>query len=178
MPSTDGLVGNGVEVPRWRRLPPNKPLHLTGRAMSAAEGSRFPAARPAGERGVRWLGGAPVTVAVCLECGRMKAGAWTPCPACNYQPAGAEELAKALMVSDSCVAPDKLQEFVARRQQGEPWNFSPELVEMFKARVAAILPVGPDGRPAPMEGGPPGGGESPAGAEGGRPARKPWWRFW
>jgi hypothetical protein len=112
-----------------------------------------------------------------------------PCPACGYQPAGAEELAKALMVSDSWIARDTLEEFAARRQQGEPWNFSPELVEMFKAQVAAMIPIGPDGRPAPMEGGPltgdppaadppPAGAPPPNAGEPRRPARKPWWRFW
>ncbi len=104
-----------------------------------------------------------MTVAVCLECGRMKAGAWAPCPACHYQPSGAEELAKALIVSDNCVAPEKLEEFAARRQRGEPWNFSPELVEAFKARVAALIPIRPDGRPAPP----------PAEGEAGRPDSQP-----
>jgi hypothetical protein len=91
-----------------------------------------------------------VTVAVCLECGKMKSGAWTPCPACSYQPRGIEELAKALMVSDNCIAPDTLAQFAARRQQGEPWNFGPELLEMFKQRVAAIITLTADGLPAPM----------------------------
>jgi hypothetical protein len=120
-----------------------------------------------------------MTIAVCLECGQMKAGAWTRCPACSYQPSGAEELGKALMLSDSCIAPDKLAEFAARRQQGEPWDFSPELVEMFKARVAAMIPIGPDGRPAPLEDGAPGGGAPPPTAsESSGAARRPWWRFW
>jgi hypothetical protein len=85
----------------------------------------------------------------------MKSGAWTACPSCGYQPCGAEELARALLVSDNCIAPDKLEEFAARRQQGEPWNFSPELVERFTQQVAAMIPLTPDGRPAPMEGGAP-----------------------
>jgi hypothetical protein len=120
-----------------------------------------------------------VTVAVCLECGRMKAGAWTPCPACGYQPSGAEELAKSLIVSDNCVAADKLKEFAARRQQGEPWNFSPELVETFKARVTAMIPMTPDGHPAPTVGGSsPPAAAPPTGSGLDRPSRKPWWRFW
>ena len=63
-----------------------------------------------------------MTTAVCLQCGRMKSGAWTPCPACGYRPAGPEDLAKALMLSDNCLAPDTLAEFSRRRQEGEPWN--------------------------------------------------------
>jgi hypothetical protein len=100
----------------------------------------------------------------------MKAGAWTPCPACNYQPSGAEELAKALMVSDNCLTRDKLEEFAARRQQGEPWNFSPDLVEMFKARVAALIPLSPDGHPVKTEGGPP--APAPSEREPSSPSRK------
>lgn len=97
-----------------------------------------------------------MTVAVCLECGQMKAGAWTPCPACAYQPRGVEELAKSLMLSDNCIAPATLAEFAARRQQGEPFNFGPELLEKFKARVVAMIPLTPDGLPAPPADEPPG----------------------
>ena len=98
-----------------------------------------------------------MTIAVCLECGQMKAGAWTPCPACAFQPRGVEELAKSLMLSGNCIAPATLAEFAARRQQGEPFNFGPELVERFKARVTATVPLTPDGLPAQTDGGPPAG---------------------
>ena len=90
-----------------------------------------------------------MTAAVCLQCGHMKSGAWTPCAACGFRPAGAEDLAKALMLSDNCLTPAKLAEFSQRRQQGEPWNFSPEVVELFKRRVAALVPLSPEGQPAP-----------------------------
>ena len=113
-----------------------------------------------------------MALAVCLECGRMKTGAWTPCAACNYQPTGAEDLAKALMVSDHCLSPTQLEEFAARRQQGEPWNFSPETVESFKARVAAMIPLSPDGHPLAT------GGSSSAEVQSLPPPRKPWWKFW
>ena len=121
-----------------------------------------------------------MTVAVCLECGRMKAGAWTACTTCGYQPSGAEELAKALMVSDSCVARDKLEEFATRRQQGEPWNFSPELVATFKAQVAAIIPMAPDGRPARSRDGVPEQSPEPPPTQHkeAKTVRKRWWQFW
>jgi hypothetical protein len=92
-----------------------------------------------------------MTVAVCLECGQMKSGAWTPCPSCSFQPRGLEELAKSLMLSDNCIATATLTEFAARRQQGEPWNFGPELVERFKERVAAMIPLTADGLPVKQE---------------------------
>lgn len=56
------------------------------------------------------------------------------------------------MLSDNCIAPDTLAQFAARRQQGEPFVFGPELVEQFKARVVALIPLTPDGLPAPLEG--------------------------
>jgi hypothetical protein len=110
----------------------------------------------------------------------MKAGAWTLCPACDYQPSGAEDLAKSLMVFDNCIAPDKLEEFAARRQRGEPWNFSPELVEVFKQRLAALIPMTSDGQPAPIEGEAANPATQPPAAQSGQPApvHKRWWQFW
>jgi len=106
-----------------------------------------------------------MTVAVCLECGTMKSGAWSPCPACGYRPAGADELARALLVSDNCIARDRLEAMSARRRQGEPWNFDPHLVAVFKEQLAAIVSLTPEGRPAPMQGGAPGPSDGD-GAEG------------
>lgn len=91
-----------------------------------------------------------MTAAICLECGQMKSGAWTPCQSCNYQPSGVEELAMAVILSDNFIALDKLKEFSARRQRGEPWKLNPDLVEMVKAQVSAIIPMTQDGHPASM----------------------------
>ena len=65
-----------------------------------------------------------MTKAVCLECGRMKDNAWTQCQACGYQPSGAEDLAKSLLLTEDLVGPDQLAEFAVRHQRGEPWIFS------------------------------------------------------
>ncbi len=84
------------------------------------------------------------------------------------------------MVSDSCIAPEKLEEFAARRQQGEPWNFDPQLVEMFKQRVAALIPTNSDGQPASTEDTPPGASPQLPAAESEQLERggKRWWQFW
>lgn len=95
-----------------------------------------------------------MTAAVCLQCGRMKAGAWSPCAACGFRPAGAEDLAKALILSDNCLTAAQLAEFSRRRQQGEPWDFSPDVVELFKRRVADLIPLTPEGHPAEPGSGP------------------------
>ncbi|UVT19925.1 MAG: hypothetical protein H8K03_19425 [Nitrospira sp.] len=119
-----------------------------------------------------------MTVAVCLECGRMKAGAWTSCPHCNFQPHGEEELAKSLMVSDQWVPSDILVEFAARRQLGEQFNFEPELVEQFKQRVVALIPLTQDGLPVRSQDMQQLPAEIPALSVEAAPFRKPWWRFW
>jgi hypothetical protein len=79
----------------------------------------------------------------------MKAGAWSPCPACGYSPAGIDTLAKLLILSDSTISRDKLDEFSNRRQAGEPWNFSESTLEMFRKRLQATVPLDEKGRPAP-----------------------------
>lgn len=114
-----------------------------------------------------------MTSAVCLECGKMKGGAWTACPSCGYQPRGAEELAKSLMISGH--DPDKLAEFAKRRQQGEPFIFNPEMVKLFEARIAALIPLTPDGLPAAGEGDLH-SAELPS-KEIPPPSRR-WWKFW
>ena len=108
----------------------------------------------------------------------MKTGAWTPCPSCFYQPRGAEELAKSLMVSDQCIAVQLLGEFAVRRQRGESFQFDQELVELFKQRVAIVIPLTPDGKPGQIEDVSPPTATVPASPVGEGPSHKPWWRFW
>jgi hypothetical protein len=91
-----------------------------------------------------------MTVAVCLECGILKTGAWSACPRCGYQPECDEQLARSLLVSDNWIARETLEAMAERRRQGEPWNFDPQLVELVKGRLAALLPMDGEGRPARM----------------------------
>ncbi len=113
-----------------------------------------------------------MTVAVCLECGTLKTGAWSACPNCGYQPEGEEQLARSLLVSDNCIAREALEAMAERRRQGEPWNFDPEVVEVVKGRLAALLPKDSRGRPAGMT-------DSYRQGQAVAPARKKsWWQFW
>lgn len=91
-----------------------------------------------------------MTIAVCLECGRLKSGAWSACPNCGYQPEGDEQLAQSLIVSDNCIARGMLEAMAERRRQGEPWYFDSQLVEAFKERVAALIPKDGQGPPTGM----------------------------
>ena len=117
-----------------------------------------------------------MTVAVCLECGVLKTGAWSACPTCGYQPQGEEELARSLLVSDNCIARETLEAMAQRRRMGEPWNFEPELLELVKGRLAELLPMDQEGRPAGMS-------DTYRQARavepgGGRPPVRRWWEFW
>lgn len=117
-----------------------------------------------------------MTVAVCLECGTLKTGAWSSCPTCGYQPQGEDELARSLLVSDNCIARPKLEAMAERRRAGEPWNFDPELLDLVKGRLTELLPMDRAGRPAGMsdaykE-------AQPVEPGGGRPRTSPWWQFW
>ena len=51
-----------------------------------------------------------MTVAVCIQCGRVKVGAFTRCLSCRFTPAKPEDLAKSILLSDQvskCGALDK-----------------------------------------------------------------------
>jgi hypothetical protein len=113
-----------------------------------------------------------MTVAVCLECGTLKTGAWSACPKCAFQPAGDEQLARSLIVSDNCIARETLEAMAERRRQGEPWNFDPELVEVVKGRLAVLIPKDHDGQPAGMT-----DSYRKSRAAGPVVSRR-WWQFW
>jgi hypothetical protein len=113
-----------------------------------------------------------MTVAICLECGILKTGAWSACPNCGYQPRGEEQLARSLLVSDNWIGRETLEAMAERRRQGEPWNFDPELVEVMKSRLAALLPMDDEGQPAGMT------DSYQKGQAIGPVPKKRWWQFW
>ena len=78
-----------------------------------------------------------MTVAVCLHCGAMKVGAWTPCPRCGYTPETPEDQAKHLMVSDHYLGQADLENISVRVKQGLPLNFQPQQVEQMAASIQA-----------------------------------------
>jgi hypothetical protein len=76
-----------------------------------------------------------MTIAVCLRCGELKHGALTPCPACSYTPAEAEDQARHLMVSDHYHSRDALEGISARVKRGEPLQFDAQQVRDFVATI-------------------------------------------
>ena len=78
-----------------------------------------------------------MTIAVCLRCGAMKHGAWTPCLKCRHMPEDLEDKAKHLMTTDHYFSKAELEGFAARVQNGLPVHFEPAQVEHFVAMLKA-----------------------------------------
>ena len=74
-----------------------------------------------------------MTIAVCLKCGSMKHGAWTPCPQCKHIPEEEKDKAEHIIASDHHFDPKVLEDISARVKQGEPVEFDPKMVEDFMA---------------------------------------------
>ncbi len=77
-----------------------------------------------------------MTIAVCLKCGHMKFGAWTPCEKCKYQPEQLEERAKHLILSDHYYTPQELEKYAQRVAQGEKWFFDEQDTRNFVNELA------------------------------------------
>jgi hypothetical protein len=67
-----------------------------------------------------------MTLAVCLECGELKHGAFTPCQKCGYTPNDDESLTKHLLVTDHFLDSKSLQSIADRVKSGKPIHFDPE----------------------------------------------------
>ena len=87
-----------------------------------------------------------MTVAVCLHCGAMKIGAWTPCPRCGYNPETPEDQAKHLMASDHHFDQAGLENISARIEQGLPLTFNPQQVEELATSIRNTPPLGAKAR--------------------------------
>ena len=86
-----------------------------------------------------------MTVAVCLHCGAMKFGAWTPCLKCGHLPELPEDKARQVMVTDHFLGQTDLKAISERIQSGQPIHFDPQQVKEFAATMEdlplAIPPV-------------------------------------
>ncbi len=65
-----------------------------------------------------------MTVAVCLKCGQLKRGAWTPCAKCGFRPDDDESMTKHLRVTDRNYSHEQLVEIADKIKKGE--EFKPE----------------------------------------------------
>ncbi len=81
-----------------------------------------------------------MTVAVCLECGEIKHGAWVPCPSCGHDPVERMDKAKHLAASDHFLSRSDLEAVSARIKGGHPISFEAEQIEELAAQLDAAGP--------------------------------------
>jgi len=70
-----------------------------------------------------------MTVAVCLNCGELKHGAFNPCLSCGYEPNDEESLTKHLLVTDHYHTRETLEAISERVKAGEPITFDPDALK-------------------------------------------------
>ncbi|MGF1580849.1 MAG: hypothetical protein ACFCD0_15915 [Gemmataceae bacterium] len=70
-----------------------------------------------------------MTVAVCLQCGEFKHGAFNPCRKCGYVPDDDESLTKHLLVTDHFHTREALEAIAARVKAGQSVTFAPETLK-------------------------------------------------
>lgn len=79
-----------------------------------------------------------MTAAVCLECGRMKTGAWKACPGCRHVPESLEDRARHLITTDHYLKPDKLEAISREIQAGQKPQFVDEQVRAVMEQLEQI----------------------------------------
>ncbi len=83
-----------------------------------------------------------MTVAVCLNCGAFKHGAWTPCLKCGCTPNDDESYTRHMLVTDHFLSKEQLEEVAARVKAGEPVEFPPEVLRQAWVSKAEVDRVG------------------------------------
>lgn len=115
-----------------------------------------------------------MTASVCIFCGSMKVGAWTPCDSCGQVPRTESEFVAALVATDRYHDADALEELSAHVRRGGTIDVNPstrrDLVALLRAtkvhELAAAMGV------ESMEEAADGGSHVASG----RPAKR--WEFW
>ena len=82
-----------------------------------------------------------MTVAICLQCGEIKHGAWSLCLNCGFEPDSDESLTKHLIMSDHYFTLEQLSEASAKIKNGEELRFNEDtLKEMWvtKDQIASM----------------------------------------
>ena len=101
-----------------------------------------------------------MTVAVCLNCGEYKVGAWGVCARCGTAPETDEHLASALLFTDHYLSPEQLNQASQQITAGQPVAVDPDFYQHLLAGIRAEG-LGMGTKP----------GADPA-------ERRPWWKLW
>ena len=77
-----------------------------------------------------------MTIAVCLKCGSMKHGAWTPCQTCGHLPESLEDKAKHLFLTDHYHQRDELDPIAEAIRSGKAVNFPEDMLAAVAKEIA------------------------------------------
>jgi hypothetical protein len=78
-----------------------------------------------------------MTVAICLECGEFKFGAFNSCKECGARPHDVDELALSLACSDHYFDKPTLEQISKIIQAGEEPLIQPELLQWIRAELSS-----------------------------------------
>lgn len=78
-----------------------------------------------------------MTVAVCFKCGTFKWGAFNPCEKCGAKPAGHDELALSMSMSDHYFEKPELERISAEIEAGRPAPIEPTFVQKLRNHLAS-----------------------------------------
>lgn len=67
-----------------------------------------------------------MTMAVCFKCGKIKFGAFVPCPDCRAEPKNEDDLALSLAMTDHYFDMPTLEQMGAAVRDGNPPQLAPE----------------------------------------------------
>lgn len=70
-----------------------------------------------------------MTVALCLNCGGLKVGAFSRCPHCSFEPETDEDITKSLMMSDHHFNVELLKEAGEKIKRGEKLEFDEQTLK-------------------------------------------------
>ena len=70
-----------------------------------------------------------MTMAVCLKCGEIKLGAFTPCPACKFAPESSADKSKAMLLTDHLMNQERLKQVSQGIKDGKELIYQPDELE-------------------------------------------------
>jgi hypothetical protein len=76
-----------------------------------------------------------MTVVVCIQCGAIEHGAWTPCPECSFEPIDRSD-----MVTDHHFTRDQLEQIAKRFRKGLAMTFKQQQVDELVRHLETLKP--------------------------------------